>query len=29
MLLNGSSGNPKLIPTSLSLNKIVEIIKSV
>jgi len=29
MLLNGSSGNPKLIPTPLSLNKIVEIIKSV
>ncbi len=29
MLLNGSSGNPKLIPTSLSLNKIIEIIKSV
>jgi len=29
MLLNGSSGNPKLIPTSLSLNKIVEIVKSV
>ena len=29
MLLNGSSGNPKLVPTSLSLNKIIEIIKSV
>ena len=29
MLLNGSSGNPKLIPTSLSLNKIIEIVKSV
>lgn len=29
MLLNGSSGNPKLIPTPLSLNKIIEIIKSV
>lgn len=29
MLLNGSSGNPNLIPTSLSLNKIIEIIKSV
>lgn len=29
MLLNGSSGNPKLIPTSLSLNMIIEIIKSV
>lgn len=29
MLLNGSSGNPKLIPTSLSLNKIIEIIKSI
>ena len=29
MLLNGSSGNPKLTPTSLSLNKIIEIIKSV
>ena len=29
MLLNGSSGNPKLIPTPLSINKIVEIIKSV
>jgi len=29
MLLNGSSGNPKLIPTTLSLNKIIEIIKSV
>ncbi|MFA6533321.1 MAG: hypothetical protein WCT22_04995 [Patescibacteria group bacterium] len=29
MLLNGSSGNPKLVPTSLSLNMIIEIIKSV
>ena len=29
MLLNGSSGNPKLIPTPLSLNKIIEIIKSI
>lgn len=29
MLLNGSSGNPKLIPTPLSLNKIIEIVKSV
>ena len=29
MLLNGSSGNPKLIPTSLSLNKIIEVIKSI
>ena len=29
MLLNGSSGNPKLIPTPLSLSKIIEIIKSV
>lgn len=29
MLLNGSSGNPKLIPTSLSLNKIIEIVKSI
>ncbi len=29
MLLNGSSGNPKLIPTPLSLNKIIEIIKAV
>ncbi len=29
MLLNGSSGNPKLVPTSLSLNAIIEIIKSV
>lgn len=29
MLLNGSSGNPKLIPTPLSLNMIIEIIKSV
>jgi len=29
MLLNGSSGNPKLIPTPLSLNKIVEIVKSI
>jgi hypothetical protein len=29
MLLNGSSGNPKLVPTSLSLNQIIEIIKSV
>lgn len=29
MLLNGSSGNPKLIPTSLSLNQIIEIVKSV
>ena len=29
MLLNGSSGNPKLIPTPLSLNKIIELIKSV
>jgi hypothetical protein len=29
MLLNGSSGNPKLIPTPLPLNKIIEIIKSV
>jgi hypothetical protein len=29
MLLNGSSGNPKLIPTSLTLNKIIEIIKSI
>lgn len=29
MLLNGSSGNPKLRPTSLSLNTIIEIIKSV
>ena len=29
MLLNGSSGNPKLVPTTLSLNKIIEIIKSV
>lgn len=29
MLLNGSSGNPKLVPTSLSLNQIIEIIKSI
>lgn len=29
MLLNGSSGNPKLVPTSLSLNKIIEIVKSI
>lgn len=29
MLLNGSSGNPKLIPTSLSLNQIIEIVKNV
>lgn len=29
MLLNGSSGNPKLIPTALTLNKIIEIIKGV
>jgi len=29
MLLNGSSGNPKLIPTTLSLNKIIEIVKSI
>ncbi len=29
MLLNGSSGNPKLIPTPLTLNKIIEIVKSV
>ncbi len=29
MLLNGSSGNPNLIPTPLSLNQIIEIIKSV
>ena len=29
MLLNGSSGKPKLIPTSLPLNKIIEIVKSV
>lgn len=29
MLLNGSSGNPMLIPTLLSLNKIIEIIKSI
>ena len=29
MLLNGSSGNPKLIPTPLSLNNIIEIVKSV
>ncbi|MFA5770421.1 MAG: hypothetical protein WC894_02925 [Patescibacteria group bacterium] len=29
MLLNGSSGNPKLIPTPLSLNKIIEIVKSI
>ena len=29
MLLNGSSGNQKLIPTPLSLNKIIEIVKSV
>ncbi|MEK7597679.1 MAG: hypothetical protein AAB441_03485 [Patescibacteria group bacterium] len=29
MLLNGSSGNPKLIPTSLSLNKIIEIVKGI
>ena len=29
MLLNGSSGNPKLVPTSLSLNKIIEIVRSI
>ena len=29
MLLNGSSGNPKLIPTTLSLNKIIEIVKAI
>ena len=29
MLLNGSSGNPKLVPTSLSLNRIIEIVKSI
>lgn len=29
MLLNGSSGNPKLVPTTLSLNKIIEIVKSI
>lgn len=29
MLLNGSSGNPKLIPTPLSLNKIIEIVRSI
>lgn len=29
MLLNGSSGNPKLIPTTLSLNRIIEIAKSI
>lgn len=29
MLLNGSSGNPKLVPTSLSLNKIIEIVKNI
>jgi len=29
MLLNGSSGNPKLIPTTLSLNTIIEIVKSI
>jgi len=29
MLLNGSSGNPKLIPTPLSLNKIIEIVKNI
>lgn len=29
MLLNGSSGNSKLIPTTLSLNQIIEIVKSV
>jgi len=29
MLLNGSSGNPKLIPTTLSINKIIEIVKAI
>ncbi|MEK7633427.1 MAG: chromate resistance protein ChrB domain-containing protein [Patescibacteria group bacterium] len=29
MLLNGSSGNPSLIPTSLSLNQMIEIVKSI
>lgn len=29
MLLNGSSGNPKLIPTPLPLNKIIEIVKNI
>ncbi|MFA6016604.1 MAG: DHH family phosphoesterase [Patescibacteria group bacterium] len=29
MLLNGSSGNPKLVPTPLSLRKIIEIVKSI
>lgn len=29
MLLNGSSGNSKLVPTSLTLNQIIEIVKSV
>jgi hypothetical protein len=29
MLLNGSSGNPKLIPTTLSLNKIIEIARAI
>lgn len=29
MLLNGSTKNPKMIPTSLSLKKVIEIIKSI
>ena len=29
LLLNGSSKNPTLTPTSLTLNKIIEIVKSV